>query len=141
MNANGTPAGQAALTMVAAAAPQPARVSLREQSRVLAGVSYTDLRRTVIDKMLSTGGWVINDMQRDMSGRKVFIVVAQTPGSNDGREPERIWNFYFTEIDGRVYSLSTSAARDSSGRIAADAEKFLSSLPPTTPSTSRTSIR
>jgi hypothetical protein len=133
VNPNGSSAGQAALSVVAAAAPPLGRVSAHDRARVLAGVSHTDLRRTVIDKMITAGGWVVNDLQRDINGRKVFIVVAQTPGTNDGREPERIWNFYFTEIGGRVYSLSTSADRNTSGRLASDAEKFLNSLPAMTP--------
>jgi hypothetical protein len=77
----------------------------------------------VIDKMITAGGWVVNDMERDMDGRKVFVVVAQTPATNDGKAPEQIWNFYFTEVDGRVYSLATSAPRQSSNRVASDAEK------------------
>lgn len=141
MDVNGSTAGQAALSVVAASAPQPGRISSREQSRVLGGVSYSDLRRTVIDKMITSGGWVVNDMERQMGGRKVFVVVAQTPAANDGRESERIWNFYFTEVDGRVYSLSTSAARQTSNRIATDAEKFITSLPTMVPGTSRNSIR
>jgi hypothetical protein len=142
-NPNGSSAGQAVLSVVAASssAPPLARVSVLERSRILAGISFSELRRTVIDKMITTGGWVVNDLQREIGGRKVFIVVAQTPGSNDGREPERIWNFYFTEVDGRIYSLSTSAARETSGRLANDAEKFLNSLPAMAPAGSRNSPR
>jgi hypothetical protein len=141
-NPNGSSAGQAVLSVVASSsAPPLGRVSVLERSRILSGVSFSELRRTVIDKMLTTGGWVVNDLQREIGGRRVFIVVAQTPGSNDGREPERIWNFYFTEVDGRIYSLSTSAARETSGRLANDAEKFLNSLPAIAPSGSRNSPR
>jgi hypothetical protein len=137
VDAHGNAAGQAALSVVAAATPQPGRVSLREQSRVLAGIPYSDLRRTVIDKMITAGGWVVNDMEREMGGRKVFVVIAQTPAMNGGSDSERIWNFYFTVVDGRVYSLSTSAARQTSGRIASDAEKLINSLPALTLGTSR----
>lgn len=137
---NGSSVGQAALSVVAAASPNSDRISLRDQHRVLAGVSYTDLRRTVIDKMIAAGGWVINDMERDMSGRKVFVVVAQTPAANDGHAPDEVWNFYFTEVDGRVYSLATSASRQSSSRIASDAEKFITSLT-ASPAGPRISIR
>ncbi|MEP6911338.1 MAG: hypothetical protein ABI923_01205 [bacterium] len=126
---NGNSAGQAALSVVAASSPSQGRMSLREQHRALAGVSYPDLRRTVIDKMITSGGWVVNDMERDLDGRKVFVVVAQTPASNDGKGPEQIWNFYFTEVNGRVYSLATSAPRQSSNRVASGAEKFITSLP------------
>lgn len=141
VESNGSPAGQAALSLVAAASPRASRMSLRDQQRLLAGVSYTDLRRTVIDKMITAGGWVVNDMERNMGGRKVFVVVAQTPAANDGRAPEQIWNFYFTEINGRVYSLATSAARLSSDRLASDAEKFITSLPTASPAGPRISFR
>jgi len=138
---NGSPAGQAALSVVAAASPNAGRLSLRDRHRVLAGVSYVELRRTVIDKMITAGGWVVNDVERDLGGRKVFVVVAQTPAANDDRAPEQIWNFYFTEVDGRVYSLATTAPRQSSGRIATDAEKFITSLRAATPAGPRISIR
>lgn len=138
---NGNPAGQAALSIVSAAAPNVGRLSVRDRNKVLAGVSYVELRRTVIDKMITSGGWVINDVERDLEGRKVFVVVAQTPATNDGRSPEQIWNFYFTEVDGRVYGLATSAPRQSSDRLAIDAEKFITSLKPATPASPKISIR
>jgi hypothetical protein len=138
---NGSSAGQAALSVVAAAAPQAGRISLREQSRILGGVSYSDLRRTVIEKMITAGGWVVNDVERDMGGRKVFVVIAQTPAANDGHISERIWNFYFTEVNGRVYSLSTNAGRQTSGRIASDAEKFITSLPTMAPGATRSPVQ
>ena len=138
---NGNSAGQAALSIVSAAAPNAGRLSVRDRNKVVAGVSYVELRRTVIDKMVTSGGWVVNDVERDLAGRKVFVVVAQTPATNDGRSPEQIWNFYFTEVDGRVYSLATSAPRQSSDRLAIDAEKFITSLKPATPASPRISIR
>lgn len=141
LDPHGNSAGQAALSVVAAAAPKAGRISLRDQARVLGGISYSDLRRTVIDKMITAGGWVVNDMEREMGGRKVFVVVAQTPATNGGSDSERIWNFYFTVVDGRVYSLSTTAARQTSGRIASDAERFISSLPALTPTGSRSPVR
>ncbi len=117
--------GRATLSVVTpTAGPQPFG---REQRNMVGGASYTELRRTVIDRMISAGGWVVNDRQRDINGRKVFEVIAQTP-SADGK-PEQVWNFYFAEIDGRVYSLTT---RTSGGNpaVAADAEKLLSTLSP-----------
>jgi hypothetical protein len=138
---NGSSAGQAALSVVAASSPSQSHVSLRNQQRALAGVSYPDLRRTVIDKMITAGGWVVNDVERDIDGRKVFMVVAQTPATNDGKAQEQIWNFYFTEVDGRVYSLATNAPRQSSNRVAYDAEKFITSLPAASHAGPRISIR
>ena len=93
---------------------------------MLAGVSFSDLRRTVIEKMINSGGWVINDYQRQVDGARVFVVIAQTP--SDGRSPEKAWNFYFAEIDGKIYSLSLNTPVQYSDRLAAEGEKFLSSL-------------
>jgi hypothetical protein len=118
--------GQATLTVVAQSRPMPTYLSVREQRRMLAGISVTDLRRIVIDKMIYAGGWVTNDYQREINGYRVFVVTAQTP--SDARTPEKSWNFYFTEINGQVYSLTTNTPRQLSDRVAAEAETFIASL-------------
>jgi hypothetical protein len=118
--------GQATLTVVAQSRPMPMYLSVREQRRMLAGISVTDLRRIVIDKMLTAGGWVTNDFQREVNGYRVFVVTAQTP--SDARTPEKSWNFYFTEINGQVYGLTTNTPREFSDRVAAEAETFITSL-------------
>ena len=123
---SGSVPGEAALIVVAQARPTPAYLTQREERRMLAGTAVTDLRRIVIDKMITAGGWVVNDYQRDMAGYRVFVVTAQTPG--DARSPEKSWNFYFTELNGRIYSLTTNTPRQYSDRMAADAEKFIGSL-------------
>jgi hypothetical protein len=117
---------QATLSVVARSRPNPAYLTQREERSMLAGVTFSDLRRTVIEKMINAGGWIINDYQRDVDGARVFVVVAQTP--SDGRSPEKAWNFYFAEIDGKIYSLSLSTPMQYSDRLAAEGEKFLSSL-------------
>ena len=117
---------QATLSVVARSRPNPGYLTQREERSMLAGVSFSDLRRTVIEKMINAGGWVINDYQRQVNGARVFVVIAQTPG--DGRSPERAWNFYFAEIDGKIYSLSLNTPVQYSDRLAAEGEKFLSSL-------------
>ena len=127
---NGTPEAQATFAVVAAAPANAEQVIGREQRRMLGGVSFTDLRRSVIDKMISNGGWVVNDRQREIGGHRVFEVIAQTPKTSDGK-PEQLWNFYFTEINGRVYSLTTRTTGGLTQKIAGDAEKFLSDFRPT----------
>ncbi|HEX9628747.1 MAG TPA: hypothetical protein VF961_01930 [Pyrinomonadaceae bacterium] len=117
---------QATLSVIARSRPNPAYLTQREERSMLAGVSFSDLRRTVIEKMINAGGWVINDYQRQVNGARVFVVIAQTPG--DGRSPERAWNFYFAEFDGKIYSLSLNTPVQYSDRLAAEGEKFLSSL-------------
>lgn len=136
---SGSVPGEAVLAVVAQSRPNPGYLSQREERRMLAGTAVTDLRRIVIDKMITAGGWVVNDYQRDMAGYRVFVVTAQTP--SDARSPEKSWNFYFTEINGRIYSLTTNTPRQFSDRMAADAEKFLASLHASSNSSSQTSQR
>ncbi|MDX6382776.1 MAG: hypothetical protein QOK48_349 [Blastocatellia bacterium] len=126
---NGTPEAQATLAVVAVAPANVDQVIGREQRRMLGGVPFTDLRRSVIDKMIGNGGWVVNDRQREIGGHRVFEVIAQTPPTSDGK-PEQLWNFYFTEINGRVYSLTTRTTGGQTQKIAGDAEKFLSDFQP-----------
>ena len=118
---------KAALSVVALSRPAPAFLTLKEQRQMLGGVSFGELRRIVIDKMITAGGWVTNDYEREVGGRRVFVVTAQTPA--DGRSPEKAWNYYFTEVNGRIYSLTTEASLQSSERVAAEAERFIASLP------------
>jgi hypothetical protein len=126
---SGMPEAHATLAVVAPASANPNAIG-REQRSSLGGVAFSDLRRSVIDKMISSGGWVVNDRQRTLNGHRVFEVIAQTPASGDGK-PEQVWNFYFTEIDGKVYSLTTHTAGSFAGKLTADAEKFLSTIPST----------
>ena len=118
--------GNASLDVVAKSQPNPVYMSAREERRLLAGVAIADLRRIVIDKMISDGGWVTNDYFRDVAGQRVFIVSAQTPG--DGRNPDKSWNFYFTEVNGRIYRLTTNTPQQFSERMAAEAESFIASF-------------
>jgi hypothetical protein len=118
--------GQGTLSVVARSRPNPAYLTQREQRTMLAGVAFSDLRRIAIDKMINAGGWVINDYERQVNGARVFVVIAQTPG--DGRSPEKSWNFYFAEVDGKIYSLTLNTPLQFSDKLAAEGEKFISSL-------------
>lgn len=127
---NGQPAGQASLSPVANVSPNAlSAMNARTQRRQLAGVPFADLRRQVIEKMIAGNGWVINDMEREINGRRVFVVVAQTAASDDGRTKAETWNFYFTEIDGRIYSLTAHAPLDSIEQMAAESERVIATLP------------
>jgi hypothetical protein len=118
--------GQATLAVVARSRPNPAFLTQKEQRTMLSGVSFSDLRRIVIDKMINAGGWVINDYERQVNGARVFVVIAQTP--SDGRSPEKSWNFYFAEVDGKIYSLTLNTPVEFSNGLAAEGEKFIGSL-------------
>ena len=117
---------QAVLAVVARSRPTPAYLTQREQTRLLAGVAFSDLRRIVIDKMISSGGWVINDYERQVNGGRVFVVIAQTP--SDGQSADKSWQFYFAEVDGKIYSLTLNTPLQFSDRLAAEGEKFVSSM-------------
>jgi hypothetical protein len=117
---------QATLAVVARSRPNPAYMTHREQSRMLSGVAFSDLRRIVIEKMINAGGWVINDYERQVNGARVFVVIAQTP--SDGRSPEKSWNFYFAEVDGNIYSLTLNTPLQYSDSLAGEGQKFLASL-------------
>jgi hypothetical protein len=130
---NGAPPAQASLAVVALAPAANAVQPLpSEQRKMLGGVAFTDLRRTVIDKMINAGGWVVNDRQRDIGGHRVFEVIAQTPANSETKS-DQVWNFYFTEVNGKVYSLTTRSVSGANEKVAADAEQFLSTFRPIEP--------
>lgn len=118
--------GQGTLAVVAKSRPNPAYLTQKEQRTMLSGVAFSDLRRIVIDKMINSGGWVINDYERHVNGARVFVVIAQTP--SDGRTPEKAWNFYFAEVNGRIYSLTLNTPVEFSDKLTVEGEKFVSSL-------------
>lgn len=124
---DGRPSGQATLSVFSTATPM-STLPMRMQRRMIGGVPLADLRRTVINKMIATGGWVVNDLEREFNGRRVFIVLAQVGASTDGRAPQQSWTFYFTEMDGRVYSFATSAPLDFSDRMAVESEQVMASF-------------
>lgn len=95
------------------------------RNKTLGGVSTSALRRTVIDRMMKENGWVVNDYQKDVNGKQVFVVVAQ---SKDGAGQLQSRLFYFTEVEGKIYSLATNAPNETSERLAAESEKVINSL-------------
>ena len=82
----------------------------------------------MIDRMIKEGGWVVNDFQREIAGRRVFVVMAQTPGSGDGKTQSQSQTYYFTEVDGRIYSLATAVPVGTSDRVAAASEQVVASF-------------
>jgi len=114
------------LSVVALSRPNPIFLTQREQKKMLAGVPVADLKRIVIDKMVSNGGWVVNDFVRDVNGNRVFVVTGRTP--KDALTPEKAWTFYFTEAGGRVYGLTTEAPVEYAESMSNEAERFIQSL-------------
>jgi hypothetical protein len=124
---DGKPAGYSALTPINI--PESPKPLLASKARKFIGkVSFTDLRRTVIDKMVTSNGWVTNDYERVVDGKRVFVVSAQTAGSPDGTVGPQPWTFYFTEMDGRVYNLATTAPAEYLEQANSGSEKLLGSF-------------
>jgi hypothetical protein len=94
------------------------------RNRTVGGVPTNALRREVINRMIRENGWVVNDYQKTIGGRSVYVVVAQS--QNGGRVQSRM--FYFTEADGRIYSVATNSAAEAADRIAEESEKVIFSL-------------
>lgn len=126
--ADGGYVGAATLSVVNAQASGETLFTGRANRRTLGGMPLADLRRSVIDKMVMANGWVVNDLQREIGGKSVYIIVAQTSASSDGRTPQLSWVFYFTEVNGRIYSMATSSLLGSSDRLATETAQFMSSL-------------
>lgn len=118
----GNPVGSASIAVVG---PATGTDSDSFRNKAVGGVSVSALRRTVIDRMMKEDGWVVNDYQKDMNGKKVYVVVAQSKGANN-QVQSRL--FYFTEVEGKIYSVATSAPTDSSERLARESEKVINSL-------------
>lgn len=119
---NGAQIGSASISVVGPATGDDV-TSGRNKS--LAGVPQASLRRTVIDRMIRENGWVVNDYQKEVNGKKVYVVVAQSQAGN-GRVQSRM--FYFTEVEGRIYSVATNAATEDAERLAEESEKVINSL-------------
>jgi hypothetical protein len=121
---DGRAAGTAVISAVKVSAAEAAHAA-PPRAKSVGGLSVTALRRTVIDRMVAEGGWVTNDMVREIQGRRVFVVFAQTgaPGA-----PTQSWSFYFTEVDGRVYSLATNTPIELAAPVATGSEQVMASL-------------
>ena len=120
-DASGVQVGTASITVVG---PAMGESSDAGRNKTLAGVPTTSLRREVINRMINENGWVVNDFQKEIGGKKVYVVVAQS--QNGARVNSRM--FYFTEVDGRIYSVSTNSNQDSAERLAEESEKVINSL-------------
>ena len=113
--------GSAAISVVGPATGESVDTG---RNRTVGGVPTSALRREVINRMIRENGWVVNDYQKMIGGRSVYVVVAQS--QNGGRVHSRM--FYFTQADGRIYSVATNSAADAADRIAEESEKVIFSL-------------
>lgn len=118
-NSAGDQVGSASISVVGPA------VSAASGPKSVGGVSTSTLRRDVIDRMIRENGWVVNDYQKDIAGQPVYVVVAQSQAKS-GSVQSRM--FYFTEVDGRIYSVATNSPAQESERLAEESEKVINSL-------------
>lgn len=121
-NNAGMQVGSASISVVG---PAMGDSSDRGRLKTIGGVPTTSLRREVINRMIAENGWVVNDFQKEVGGRQIYVVVAQSQSGN-GRVNSRM--FYFTEADGRIYSVATTSGSDEAERLAEESEKVLNSL-------------
>ena len=119
---NGAQIGSASISVIG---PAASTESSSGRNKTVGGVPTNSLRSTVIDRMIKENGWVVNDFQKEIGGKKVYVVVAQSEGAG-GAIQSRM--FYFTEVDGRIYSVSTISPTNSSERIVQESEKVIDSL-------------
>jgi hypothetical protein len=119
-NSAGDQVGSASISVVGPSIPG-AEVS----KRAVGGIATTALRREVIDRMIRENGWVVNDYQKDIAGQPVYVVVAQSQAKNGAMQSRM---FYFTEVDGRIYSVATNSPVQESERLAEESEKVINSL-------------
>jgi hypothetical protein len=138
---DGRSVGEATFSATDARASAEPALTARTQRKMLGGVPFTELRRRVIDKMVLEGGWVVNDLQRQIGGRNVFIVLARTAASSDGRTPQQSWVFYFTEVDGRIYTLAANSILEFADRVADESAQIMASFHATRLTATETSPR
>lgn len=121
---SGSQIGSASISLVGAATTTENQPT-NSRNKTVGGVSVNSFRSTVIDRMIKENGWVVNDYQKEIGGKKVYVVVAQSEGAG-GVILTR--TFYFTEVDGRIYSVATTSPTNSAEKITQESEKVIDSL-------------
>ena len=134
-NSSGDQVGSASIAVLGPAQDQPGDYN---RSKSVGGVATTALRRDVIDKMIRENGWVVNDYQKEIDGQPVYVVVAQSQAKN-GAVNQRM--FYFTEVDGKIYSVATNSPVQEAERLAEESEKVINSLKTRVRGTQRAALK
>ena len=133
-NSAGDQVGSASISVIGPAASS----SVDSRNKSVGGVATTSLRRDVIDRMIRENGWVVNDYQKEIAGQQVYVVVAQSQAKN-GTIQSRM--FYFTEVDGRIYSVATNSPAQEADRLAEESEKVINSLKSRVRPTQRAAVK
>jgi hypothetical protein len=95
------------------------------RNTMVGGVSTTMLRRTVIDQMIRESGWVENDYQKEVDGKKVYVVVAKAPDKNNN---VRAKTYYFTESNGKIYRVAATAKQSTPETASKESEDAIRRL-------------
>ena len=132
-DSSGAQVGSASISVVGPAMPGAGEA----RSRSVGGVATNSLRRDVIDRMIRENGWVVNDYQKEIAGQQVYVVVAQSQAKNGALQSRM---FYFTEVEGKIYSVATNSPVRESERLAEESEKVINSLKSRVRPTLRASI-
>jgi hypothetical protein len=120
--ASGSEVGSASISVVG---PATGETVADGRNRSVGGVPTASLRREVINRMIKENGWVVNDYQKEVAGKSVYVVVAQSQDQS-GRVQSRL--FYFTEAGGRIYSVAANSGTDAAERLAEESEKVIESI-------------
>ncbi len=118
----GSQVGSASISVVG---PAIGETAIEGRNKAVGGISTVSLRRDIINRMIQENGWVVNDYQKQIGGRDVYVVVAQSQSKN-GKVQSRM--FYFTEVDGRIYNVATNSPVEEAERLAEESEKVINSL-------------
>ena len=102
---------------------------------MLAGVPTTSLRREVINRMIRENGWVVNDYQKEIGGRRFTLSSRSRKVPADASSP--VCSTSLKPTDASTASRPIANA-DSAERLAEESEKviILASEPPTSGSAS-----
>lgn len=119
---SGSEVGSASISVVG---PATGETVSNGRNRSVGGVPTASLRREVINRMIKENGWVVNDYQKEVAGKTVYVVVAQSQEPS-GRVQSRL--FYFTEAGGRIYSVAANSGTDAADRLAEESEKVIESI-------------
>jgi hypothetical protein len=122
---DGRVAGRASLAPFVVTGASAGLDVITPRTKTIGGQALPVLRRAIIDRMFDAGGWVVNDFEREIDGRRVYVVLAQV---GQGGVAKESWTFYFTEIEGRLYSLATNTPIQMSVPVAAESEQLLAGL-------------
>ena len=119
---NGEQIGTASLSVIAKSVEDTLASG---RTKAIGGISKTNLRQTVIDRMIQENGWIENDYEKKIGGKSVFIVVAKSANMKDRIQSQ---TFYFAESNGIVYRLVTKVPKEKSEVIVKQSEELVESL-------------